>query len=727
MDPHVDEDISHAETLPASTFTDRAWLARELDTIFRRSWLVVPERGDDPRPLDEQVAARGSRVPVTLLDRPLFVQRGWDDDELRAFPNTCTHAWFPLVLGPTRGPTIVCGQHGRRFDCHGKFISQQGFTDLPDFPRDCDHLQPLSIATWRRLTFINMTPGAAPFTDTFAPIDASLARMPAMPERTSAEIRDVAGNWKQHAWNYLDNFHIGFVHRAPGGLADAVDLGSYQTEIHGDAVLQWVYARDAADGFDPAWLPDRFHDPAGRRVFALWWFVFPNLALNFYPWGLSVNVFQPIPDRPEMTRFVWYQYALDREKHAQRDRRWLSSQVDAEDVDALAQVARGIKSGFAPRGRFAPGREQGPHWFHRSVALAVRDGVTPRPATRPVAKILDDYRSPAVPPTAWDVDDLAINPLHGIVRVGGINSVDGTLFMSFEPVSVTRPLAAPLVPLHAANRHVVPLVDRATAERLLALFATTAPRLVPGDAAARLERCKRAMQSGDMARVRFALHQLYSEPHRVAPPDFAVIEDIETLVLGELALVVDRPLDDLRASMRAAHRRFRDDAPAPDEGSEDVRFELRDGRARVWGGSNENVIAVLDVLPGTWVSVECSDVPRFDEFGGIAVHERYRETFRDWLAKATRIGVGESDGATAFVESEALIGDPACDGEHFDPVDGTINGVGTWWNMGGDGSFEILAATEEGLAVLIAVPYGFDDDDEDDVSDVNDADDDPSW
>ena len=50
-------------------------------------------------------------------------------------------------------------------------------------------------------------------------IDASLAKLPAIPERMSAEIRDVAGNWKQHAANYLDQFHIGFVHRAPGGLA----------------------------------------------------------------------------------------------------------------------------------------------------------------------------------------------------------------------------------------------------------------------------------------------------------------------------------------------------------------------------------------------------------------------------------------------------------------------------------------------------------------------------
>jgi hypothetical protein len=84
-----------------------------------------------------------------------------------------------------------------------------------------------------------------------------------------------------------------------------------------------------------------------------------------------VNVYQPVPDRPDTTRFVWYQFAIDREKHAERDRRWLSSQVDAEDVDALAQVSRGLRSGFAPRGRFAPEHEFGAHWFHRNVSRAV--------------------------------------------------------------------------------------------------------------------------------------------------------------------------------------------------------------------------------------------------------------------------------------------------------------------------------------------------------------------
>jgi choline monooxygenase len=372
MDLHVDADIRIAEGLDPRAFVDRGFLERELATIFSRSWLVVPERGDDPRPLDEQLASRGSRVPVTVVDRPLFLQRGWDDDQLRAFPNTCTHAWYPLVLGPSRGPTLVCGQHGRRFDCTGKFVSQQGFSaGLAEFPRPCDSLAPLGIETWRRLAFVNFAP-ATPLADVLAPVDESLARMPAIPDRTSAEIRDVAGNWKQHAQNYLDQFHIGFVHRAPGGLADAIDLATYTTELHEHSVLQWVYARDPADGFDPAWLPERFHDPKGRRVFALWWFVFPNLTLNFYPWGLSVNVYQPVPDRPDATRFVWYQLALDHAKHAERDKRWLSSQVDAEDVDALAQVSRGLRSGFAHRPRFAPEHERGVHWFHRKVADAVR-------------------------------------------------------------------------------------------------------------------------------------------------------------------------------------------------------------------------------------------------------------------------------------------------------------------------------------------------------------------
>jgi choline monooxygenase len=379
-DFRVDPDIRVAETLPARAFRDPAFLARELDTVFARHFVLVPERSareraDDPRTLAEMVASRGARAPFQLLGRPLFLQRGWDDDELRCFPNTCTHAWYPLVTGPSRGHAIVCAQHGRKFDCAGRFTAQPGFKALPDFPRACDHLASLPLATWRELTFVSIGAPAAPFGETFAELAASTAKLPpTAPVAAPDEAREVAGNWKQHAWNYMDRFHVSYIHRAPGGLADAIDLDSYKTELYARTALQWAWAKDPAHGFDPAELPERFHDPGGRRVFALWWFVFPNLTLNFYPWGLSVNLYQPVPGDPERTQFLWYHRVADAAKYARRDRDWLSAQVDAEDVDAMAQVRRGLRSGFAPRGRFAPVEETGPHWFHRLVYRAVFEG-----------------------------------------------------------------------------------------------------------------------------------------------------------------------------------------------------------------------------------------------------------------------------------------------------------------------------------------------------------------
>ena len=371
--PDVDADIARAEGLPTHCFTSHDWLDLELRTIFANEWLLLPDAdGGDLR-------VRGARAPASLLGRPLFLQRGWDDDALRLFPNTCTHAWFPLVTGTSRSPSLTCAQHGRKFDCRGRFVSQ------PGFGADTDQLglTPLPVAEWNGLLFGALVPPRSPLS----------AALPALPsfrnglqrDRSAASVREVDGNWKLHAINYMDSFHVTFIHRAPGGLADRIDMGSYRTELldDGRTSLQWAYAKDPAHGFDPALLPERFADPAGpagnagnagkgRRVFALWWFVFPCLAINAYPWGVSINAWHPVPGRPERTLFAWEHLVADDALHARRDEVWLSAQVDAEDIDAMSQVRRGLLSGFAPRTRFAPGQERGPHWLHRLVAEGVK-------------------------------------------------------------------------------------------------------------------------------------------------------------------------------------------------------------------------------------------------------------------------------------------------------------------------------------------------------------------
>jgi len=368
----VDPDIAKAETLPAYAFEDPDVLSLELKTLFSKAWLLVPESssGQDSSRM-EFLKSPGSRVPFSILDRQMFLQRS-RSGELGCFPNVCTHAWHTLVESPSSGGSIVCPQHGRRFNEDGRFLSQAGFENLENFPREEDHLRRIDAASLGQFLFICLEQPQSSFQSLVGELQKSIPGIDlAMLDRKTVgnELREVEGNWKQHAWNYMDNYHIRFVHKGPGGLADAVDLSSYKTELHSRSALQWVYARDPKYGLDPKLLADRFRDPKdpGRRVFALWWFLFPNLALNFYPWGLSVNLWMPVPGRPDRTMFYWYHYSLDDEKFRRRNEIWLDEQVDAEDIEAIGEVAKGVRSGFAPRGRFIPGDEAGPHWFHRLV------------------------------------------------------------------------------------------------------------------------------------------------------------------------------------------------------------------------------------------------------------------------------------------------------------------------------------------------------------------------
>jgi choline monooxygenase len=370
----VDQNIGQAESLPASAFVDREFLDLELETVFAKTWLLAFPKSIFPTgttTLADPLEKRESRVPLDLLGRPFFLQRS-QQGKLNCFPNVCTHAWHPLVESPSVGGAIICPQHGRQFDSKGHFVAQAGFEKMEGFPRESDNLRRVHVDEWGQWVFVSTGEPLAPFREFIEEVQRSIPGIKLESlrrQRIGGEARYVDGNWKQHAWNYMDNFHIRFVHKGPGGLADAIDLGSYRTELYKFSALQWAYARDVRNGFDPRLLADRFRDPGNpsRRVFALWWFIFPNIAMNFYPWGLSVNVYMPIPGTPDKTRFLWFQYALDEEKFQHRNSTWLSDQVDAEDLEAIRLVSTGAKSGYAPRGRFAPNEEAGPHWFHRLV------------------------------------------------------------------------------------------------------------------------------------------------------------------------------------------------------------------------------------------------------------------------------------------------------------------------------------------------------------------------
>ncbi len=365
----VDPDIRKAEGLPPRAFTDPTFLELELEKVFRRSWLPVPADA-----YAQFIEVAGAQVPFSLLGNPLFLQC---DSVLKphAYPNVCTHASYPLVGKTGVVERIVCGQHGRAFTLEGA-VRDPKFASSKKFPRPCDHLRDLPLEMWAQFFFVALDDPTARFEECFSLMRDSVAGLPVAVmrrARQAVEEREVEGNWKQHAWNYLDSMHIPLIHRSPDGLVDALHFSSYRTECYPNSVLQWAHAKDPAIGFAPEDLPARFRDPDDpeRRVLALWWFVFPNMAFSFYPWGLSLNFYMPVPGRPDKTHFYWHHFVADERLYALREELWHMEKVDREDTEAIEATSRGLRSVFATRGIFSPAREAGAHWFHRHLYSAV--------------------------------------------------------------------------------------------------------------------------------------------------------------------------------------------------------------------------------------------------------------------------------------------------------------------------------------------------------------------
>ena len=87
--------------------------------------------------------------------------------------------------------------------------------------------------------------------------------------------------------------------------------------------------------------------------------------LNFYPWGLSVNLVLPLT--PSRTRVVFRSYVGDASKLASGAGGALDP-VEMEDEAAVIAVQRGIRSRLYRGGRYSPVHERGVHQFHRLLA-----------------------------------------------------------------------------------------------------------------------------------------------------------------------------------------------------------------------------------------------------------------------------------------------------------------------------------------------------------------------
>ncbi|MCB8932861.1 MAG: aromatic ring-hydroxylating dioxygenase subunit alpha [Fimbriimonadaceae bacterium] len=354
----IDADIAKASTPPAAFYKDPEAFAACRELVFARSWQFL---GDT-----DLVRVPGQIHPFTLLegclDEPLLLTRD-RDDALHCLSNVCTHRGNLVAECPGHEKFLRCRYHGRRFGLDGCFQSMPSFEGVEGFPSEADHLPKVPFGTWRRLLFASLDP-AQTLEALLAPVEARVGFLPidrATFEPSRAKEYAMRAHWALYVDNYLEAFHIPFIHP---GLSQSLDVSQYRTECFDTCNLQVGVAADGEPAFElPAGHPDE-----GQRIAAYYFWLFPNTMVNVYPWGISMNVVRPLgPDRTRVSflPYVWDPSLLDQGAGGDLDR------VEREDESVVEATQRGLRSRLYHRGRYSPTQEVGTHHFHSLLAKAL--------------------------------------------------------------------------------------------------------------------------------------------------------------------------------------------------------------------------------------------------------------------------------------------------------------------------------------------------------------------
>lgn len=351
----IEADITRAHTLDKSFYLDPAVYAQARERLFARSWQWLGDLGD--------VSAPGSASPRDvlpgLLDEPLLLVRD-DAGVLRCMSNVCTHRGNRLVQAPCRTSQLRCGYHSRRFGLDGRMQFMPGFEGACNFPSKADDLPVAPFGAFGGHGWASIAP-LFPLQDLLAEMQTRLGWLPIesfRPEPSLSRDYSFDAHWALYVENYLEGLHIPFVHP---GLSSTLDLFGYHYELGRGAVLQLARARDGEAAFDlPASSPEH-----GQRIAAYYWWLFPNLMLNFYPWGLSLNLVQPLG--PARTRVLFRSFVADDSLLGSGAGGALHD-VEMEDEAVVLGVQQGIRSRLYSAGRYSPQHEIGVHHFHRLVA-----------------------------------------------------------------------------------------------------------------------------------------------------------------------------------------------------------------------------------------------------------------------------------------------------------------------------------------------------------------------
>ena len=147
FDPHtyanVRKPLLEAETLPPACYTSEEFFQKEVENIFMKVWNFVGRADTISKP--------GDYTTLDFVGVPLLIVRG-EDNEIRAFVNSCRHRGAKVVTGKGSATGaakgIKCGYHGWIYKTDGQLAACPGMANSKDFDKKDYPLKSVNTATW---------------------------------------------------------------------------------------------------------------------------------------------------------------------------------------------------------------------------------------------------------------------------------------------------------------------------------------------------------------------------------------------------------------------------------------------------------------------------------------------------------------------------------------------------------------------------------------------------
>lgn len=369
-------DLAQAGTLPARWYTDPAFLSLETDLIFAKTWQPVGRA--------EMVLRPGDFFTCELAGEPLVITRD-KSGALRGFYNVCRHRAGPVASGKGNRKSLQCRYHGWTYGLDGRLLTAPEFEGVANWHKEAVCLTAVRVAEWGPFIMACLNEAAPPLDAVLGDIAREVAakKIP-MASMSLIERRDytINCNWKVYIDNYLEGYHIPIAHP---GLFREIDYDQYRVETFPTYSKQHAPMRPASAvaSLDR----DRRFLRTEAEEEALYYWVFPNFMLNFYPDNLQINIILPLAHDKTLTIFEWYfeQPGTGGGWESMQNSIAFSDQVQQEDIVICETVQKGLQSRSYDVGRFSVQRENGVHHFHSLVYHSLSQqtqGGEARPTTR---------------------------------------------------------------------------------------------------------------------------------------------------------------------------------------------------------------------------------------------------------------------------------------------------------------------------------------------------------